>query len=56
MLSILEVKKLMESPDMPDREAEAIRDTCQGLVEFALEVVKNKKFKVDNPELFAERK
>ena len=56
MLSIPEIKKLMESPDMPDKEAEAIRDTCQGLVELAFEMVKNKKFRIDNPELFTERK
>ncbi len=46
----------MESPNMSDKEAEAIRDTCQGLVELTFEMVKNKKFRVDNPELFAERK
>ena len=45
MLSISEVKALIEDKSISDKEAEIIRDTCQGLVELAFELLrKNKKY------------
>ena len=45
MLSISEVKELIEDKNISDKEAEVIRDTCQGLVELAFELLrKNKQY------------
>jgi hypothetical protein len=40
MLSIPEIKKLMEDETISDKEAVVIRDACQGLVELAFELIK----------------
>ena len=47
MLSIPKVQQLIDDENISDKEAEAIRDTCQGLVELTFEVMKDKKNRKD---------
>ena len=37
MLSVEETKRILKRPDMPDEEAEAIRDNLYGLAEIVIE-------------------
>lgn len=37
MLSIIQIKKLLNDPSISDKEASQIRDACQGIVELAFE-------------------
>ena len=43
MLSISEVKELIEDKNLSNKEAGVIRDTCQGLVELAFELLRENK-------------
>ena len=43
MLSILEIKNLINDQTISDKEAGIIRDASQGLVELAFEIIKSNK-------------
>ena len=49
MLSISEAKELIEDENVSDKEVEVIRDTCQGLVELAFELIRENKQYLQRP-------
>ncbi len=54
MLSLREVKALMDEPDMSDKEAEEVRTFCYALAELLLDIWKEENIESPPPNLTAD--
>ena len=51
MLSLKEIKKLAEEPDMTDKEAERLRNVCYGFARLALDCWRTKQKKEETEKM-----